>query len=43
MYSDYMRTEYGELDSDYVFVNLWAGRIGAPVDLRIGQGATVAR
>jgi integrase/recombinase XerD len=23
-----MHVEYGELDSDYVFVNLWGGRIG---------------
>jgi integrase len=30
-YSDYMHTEYGNIDSDYVFVNLWAGRIGAPL------------
>ena len=30
-YSDYMHTEYGDIDSDYVFVNLWAGRIGAPM------------
>jgi integrase/recombinase XerD len=30
-YSDYMHAEYGELDSDYVFVNLWAGRLGAPM------------
>lgn len=30
-YSDYMHTEYGELDSDYVFVNLWGGRIGSPL------------
>jgi integrase/recombinase XerD len=30
-YTDYMHAEYGELDSDYVFVNLWAGRIGAPM------------
>ena len=30
-YSDYMHAEYGELDSDYVFVNLWAGRVGAPM------------
>ena len=30
-YSDYMHEEYGELDSDYVFVNLWAGRIGQPM------------
>jgi integrase len=30
-YSDYMYAEYGEIDSDYVFVNLWAGRVGAPM------------
>jgi integrase/recombinase XerD len=30
-YSDYMHEEYGELGSDYVFVNLWAGRIGHPM------------
>jgi integrase len=30
-YSDYMHTEYGDVDSDYVFVNLWAGRVGAPL------------
>jgi integrase/recombinase XerD len=30
-YSDYMHEEYGDLDSDYVFVNLWAGRIGQPM------------
>jgi len=28
LYSDYMHEEYGELDCDFVFVNLWAGRIG---------------
>ncbi|MCA1700678.1 MAG: tyrosine-type recombinase/integrase [Actinobacteria bacterium] len=27
-YSDYMHGEYGDLDSDYVFVNLWGGQIG---------------
>ena len=31
LYSDYMYAEYGDIDSDYVFVNLWAGRIGAPM------------
>jgi integrase/recombinase XerD len=31
LHSDYMHEEYGELDSDYVFVNLWAGRIGRPL------------
>jgi integrase/recombinase XerD len=30
-YSDYMHTEYGDLDSDYVFVNLWGGCLGAPL------------
>jgi integrase/recombinase XerD len=30
-YSDYMHIEYGELDCDYVFVNLWGGRIGRPM------------
>ncbi len=28
LHSDYMHCEYGDLDSDYVFVNLWAGRVG---------------
>jgi len=28
LHADYMHEEYGELDSDYVFVNLWAGRAG---------------
>jgi len=28
LHSDYMHTEYGDLDSDYVFVNLWGGRVG---------------
>lgn len=41
-YSDYMHSEYGDVGSDYVFVNLWGGRIGAPltysaVDKRVGQ------
>lgn len=31
LYSEYMHTEYGDLDCDYVFVNLWSGRIGAPM------------
>lgn len=31
LYSDYMHEEYGDLDSDYVFVNLWAGEIGSPM------------
>jgi integrase len=31
LYSDYMHDEYGELDSDYVFVNLWSAPIGRPL------------
>lgn len=31
LYADYLFGEYGELDSDYVFVNLWNGPIGAPM------------
>lgn len=31
LHSDYMHEEYGELDSDYVFVNLWGGRVGRPM------------
>ncbi|TWP32357.1 site-specific integrase [Leekyejoonella antrihumi] len=31
LYADYLNSEYGDLDSDYVFVNLWGGRIGAPL------------
>jgi len=31
LHSEYMHEEYGDLDSDYVFVNLWAGDVGAPM------------
>jgi integrase/recombinase XerD len=31
LYSEYMHAEYGELDSDYVFVNVWGGRVGHPL------------
>jgi integrase len=34
LYSDYLHTEYGDLDSDYVFVNLWAEPVGAPLSYR---------
>jgi integrase/recombinase XerD len=42
LWSDYMHTEYGALDSDFVFVNLWEGAIGQPlsyatVDKLIGR------
>src|SRR5919108_6423082 len=28
LHSGYMHLEYRDLDSDYVFVNLWGGRVG---------------
>jgi integrase/recombinase XerD len=31
LYADYMHGEYGDLDSDYVFVNLWGEPHGRPV------------
>jgi len=30
LYADYLNREYGALDSDYVFVNLWAKPLGRP-------------
>ena len=31
LYSEYMHAEYGDLNSDYVFVNLWAEPYGWPL------------
>lgn len=31
LYSDYLHEEYGLLDCDYVFVNLWGAPLGAPM------------
>jgi len=31
LYADYLTREYGALDSDYVFVNLWARPLGRPL------------
>jgi integrase/recombinase XerD len=31
LYADYLHGEYGDLDSDYVFVNLWAKPHGHPL------------
>jgi site-specific recombinase XerD len=31
LWSDYMHQEYGDLDCDFVFVNLWGGKIGRPL------------
>ena len=30
LYADYLHDEYGDLDSDYVFVNLWGSPRGRP-------------
>ncbi len=42
LWSDYLHSEYGDLDSDFVFVNLWDGELGQPlsyaaVDKLIGR------
>jgi integrase len=34
LYSDYLHTEYGDLDCDYVFVNLWSALAGRPLGYR---------
>lgn len=31
LFADYLHEEYGDLDSDYVFVNLWGGPHGHPL------------
>jgi integrase/recombinase XerD len=31
LYADYLNREYGAVDSDYVFVSLWAGPAGRPM------------
>ena len=31
LYVRYLDEEYGDWDSDYVFINLWAGEIGSPM------------
>jgi integrase/recombinase XerD len=31
LYVLYMDAEYGRVDSDYVFINLWGGEVGAPM------------
>ncbi|GAA3624239.1 hypothetical protein GCM10022419_132290 [Nonomuraea rosea] len=34
LYADYLHEEYGDLDCDYVFVNLWAAPYGRPLAYR---------
>ena len=31
LYTDYLINEYGDIDSDYVFINLWGGETGKPL------------
>jgi integrase/recombinase XerD len=31
LYADYLTSEYGAMDSDYVFVNLWGRPLGSPM------------
>jgi integrase len=38
LYSDYMHVEYGALDSDYVFVNLWGQPFGRPLSYAAVDG-----
>jgi hypothetical protein len=42
LYTRYLLEEYGELDSDYVFVNLWEGRIWSADGLRHRRGVLSA-
>ncbi len=41
LYTDYLLEEFGEVGSDYVFVNLWDGVIGHP--MRYGAIADLFR
>lgn len=38
LYADYLHAEYGDLDSDYVFVNLWAHPRGHPLTYAAAYG-----
>jgi integrase len=42
LYARYLDEEYGHWDSDYVFINLWAGEIGAPMNYDTAR-ALIAR
>ncbi len=35
MYNDYLIYEYPSVESDYVFVNIWEGDIGAPMNPKV--------
>lgn len=34
VYNDYLIDEYPDVDSDYVFVNIWSGEIGRPLNYK---------
>jgi hypothetical protein len=42
-YADYLDTEYGDLDNDFVFVNLWRGQRGAAMTYGAGGICSVVR
>jgi integrase len=42
LYGEYMHVEYGSLDSDYVFVNLWGGRVGRALSYATVNDVVVA-
>jgi site-specific recombinase XerD len=35
MYNDYLIYEYPEVESDYVFVNIWEGKVGFPMNPKV--------
>jgi integrase len=35
LWNDYMHEEYGALDCDFVFVNLWGGQVGRPLTYKM--------
>ena len=35
MYNDYLISEYPSIESDYVFVNIWEGNIGMPMNPKV--------
>jgi integrase len=35
LWNDYMHEEYGDLDCDFVFVNLWGGQLGRPLTYKM--------
>jgi len=35
MYNDYLIYEYPEVESEYVFINIWDGKVGAPMNLKV--------